>query len=93
MTGLKRSDIVLVLFPNSDLVTFKRRPALVVKAVVQAFRISVRPEFSAFVLIDCGRRKSMFGRSALAARFSPAQISKSRCHHWLMLQQQQFRSL
>jgi mRNA interferase MazF len=32
MTGLKRGDVVLVLFPNSDLVTFKRRPALVVEA-------------------------------------------------------------
>ena len=32
MTGLKRGDVVLVLFPNSDLVTFKRRPALVVQA-------------------------------------------------------------
>jgi mRNA interferase MazF len=32
MTGLKRGDVVLVLFPNSDLATFKRRPALVVEA-------------------------------------------------------------
>ena len=32
MTGLKRGDVVLVWFPNSDLVTFKRRPALVVGA-------------------------------------------------------------
>ena len=32
MTSLKRGDVVLVLFPNSDLVTFKRRPALVVEA-------------------------------------------------------------
>ena len=32
MTGLRRGDVVLVLFPNSDLVTFKRRPALVVQA-------------------------------------------------------------
>jgi len=32
MIGLKRGDVVLVLFPNSDLVTFKRRPALVVQA-------------------------------------------------------------
>ncbi len=32
MSGLKRGDIVLVLFPHSDLVTFKRRPALVVQA-------------------------------------------------------------
>jgi mRNA interferase MazF len=32
MTGLKRGDVVLVLFPNSDLVSFKRRPALVVQA-------------------------------------------------------------
>ena len=32
MTGLKRGDVVLVLFPNSDLITFKRRPALVVQA-------------------------------------------------------------
>src|SRR2546422_6424409 len=32
MTGFKRGDVVLVLFPNSDLVTFKRRPALVVQA-------------------------------------------------------------
>jgi mRNA interferase MazF len=31
MTGLRRGDFVLVLFPNSDLVTFKRRPALVVQ--------------------------------------------------------------
>jgi mRNA interferase MazF len=31
-TGLKRGDVVLVLFPNSDLATFKRRPALVVQA-------------------------------------------------------------
>ncbi|MSU58580.1 MAG: type II toxin-antitoxin system PemK/MazF family toxin [Pedosphaera sp.] len=32
MTGLSRGDVVLVWFPNSDLVTFKRRPALVVEA-------------------------------------------------------------
>jgi mRNA interferase MazF len=32
MTGLSRGEVVLVLFPNSDLVTFKRRPALVVQA-------------------------------------------------------------
>ena len=32
MTGVKRGDVVLVLFPNSDLVTFKKRPALVVQA-------------------------------------------------------------
>lgn len=32
MTDLKRGDVVLVLFPNSDLITFKRRPALVVQA-------------------------------------------------------------
>jgi mRNA interferase MazF len=32
MTNLKRGDVVLVWFPNSDLKTFKRRPALVVQA-------------------------------------------------------------
>ena len=32
MTGFKRGDVVLVLFPNSDLVTFKQRPASVVQA-------------------------------------------------------------
>jgi hypothetical protein len=32
MTGLKRGNVVLVWFPNSDLVTFKKRPALVVEA-------------------------------------------------------------
>ena len=32
MTGLKRGDVVLVVFPNSDLITFKRRPAIVVQA-------------------------------------------------------------
>jgi mRNA interferase MazF len=32
MTGLERGDAVLVWFPNSDLVTFKQRPALVVQA-------------------------------------------------------------
>jgi mRNA interferase MazF len=32
MTGLERGDVVLVWFPNSDLVTFKKRPALVVEA-------------------------------------------------------------
>ena len=32
MTPYKRGDVVLVLFPNSDLVTFKKRPALVVQA-------------------------------------------------------------
>jgi mRNA interferase MazF len=32
MTGLRRGDVVLVLFPNSDLVTFKQRPALIVQA-------------------------------------------------------------
>jgi len=31
MTSIKRGDFVLVLFPNSDLVSFKRRPALVVQ--------------------------------------------------------------
>jgi len=32
MTRFERGDIVLVWFPNSDLKTFKRRPALVVQA-------------------------------------------------------------
>ena len=32
MTGLERGDVVLVWFPNSGLVTFKQRPALVVEA-------------------------------------------------------------
>lgn len=32
MTKYKKGTIVLVLFPNSDLVTAKRRPALVVQA-------------------------------------------------------------
>jgi len=32
MTGLERGDVVLVWFPNSDLITFKQRPALVVEA-------------------------------------------------------------
>jgi mRNA interferase MazF len=32
MTGLDRGDVILVWFPNSDLVTFKRRPGLVVQA-------------------------------------------------------------
>ena len=32
MTNLKRGDVVLVLFPNSDLTSFKRRPALIVQA-------------------------------------------------------------
>lgn len=32
MTGLKRGDTVLVWFPNSDLQTFKRRPAVVVQS-------------------------------------------------------------
>lgn len=32
MTNYKRGDVVLILFPNSDLQTFKKRPALVVQA-------------------------------------------------------------
>ena len=32
MMRYRRGDVVLVLFPNSDLQTFKRRPALVVQA-------------------------------------------------------------
>ena len=32
MTGYSRGDVVLVLFPNSDLKTFRRRPALIVEA-------------------------------------------------------------
>ena len=32
MIAVKRDDVILVLFPNSDLVTFKQRPALVVQA-------------------------------------------------------------
>jgi mRNA interferase MazF len=32
MTNCKRGDVVLVLFPNSDLITAKKRPALVVQA-------------------------------------------------------------
>lgn len=32
MTWINRGDVVLVYFPNSDLVTSKRRPALVVQA-------------------------------------------------------------
>lgn len=32
MTSYKRGDVILVRFPNSDLVTYKKRPALVVQA-------------------------------------------------------------
>lgn len=32
MTNFRRGDIVLILFPNSDLQSFKKRPALVVQA-------------------------------------------------------------
>ena len=32
MTNLRRGDVVLVWFPNSDLKTFKRRTALVIQA-------------------------------------------------------------
>ena len=32
MTKYKKGTVVLVLFPNSDLITAKRRPALVVQA-------------------------------------------------------------
>ena len=32
MINLERGDVVLPWFPNSDLVTFKQRPALVVEA-------------------------------------------------------------
>jgi len=32
MTEYKKGKVVLVLFPNSDLITAKRRPALVVQA-------------------------------------------------------------
>jgi mRNA interferase MazF len=32
MTKFRRGDVVLVLFPNSDLRTFKKRPALIVQA-------------------------------------------------------------
>lgn len=32
MTNYKRGDVVLVLFPNSNLQTAKRRPALIVQA-------------------------------------------------------------
>lgn len=32
MTSYKKGAVVLVLFPNSDLITAKRRPALVVQA-------------------------------------------------------------
>lgn len=31
MTTYKRGDVILVRFPNSDLVTYKKRPALVVQ--------------------------------------------------------------
>src|SRR5439155_26188839 len=31
MTTYKRGDIILVRFPNSDLVTYKKRPALVIQ--------------------------------------------------------------
>lgn len=32
MTTCKKGDVVLIRFPNSDLVTYKKRPALVVQA-------------------------------------------------------------
>jgi mRNA interferase MazF len=32
MMTCKRGDVVLVRFPNSDLITYKKRPALVVQA-------------------------------------------------------------
>ena len=32
MADCRRGDVVLVLFPNSDLITYKKRPALVVQA-------------------------------------------------------------
>lgn len=32
MTNYKRGDVILVLYPNSDLQTYKKRPALIVQA-------------------------------------------------------------
>ncbi len=32
MTNYKRGDVILVLYPNSDLQTYKKRPALVVQS-------------------------------------------------------------
>lgn len=32
MTSYKRGDVILVLYPNSDLHTYKKRPALVVQS-------------------------------------------------------------
>ena len=32
MTNYKRGDVVLIRFPNSDLSTYKKRPALIVQA-------------------------------------------------------------
>ncbi|MGH7963858.1 MAG: type II toxin-antitoxin system PemK/MazF family toxin, partial [Candidatus Binatia bacterium] len=31
MTIYKRGDVILVRFPNSDLITYKKRPALVIQ--------------------------------------------------------------
>jgi mRNA interferase MazF len=39
MTAVSRGDVVLILFPNSDLATFKQRPALVVQADNLATRL------------------------------------------------------
>lgn len=42
MTSYKRGDVILVLYPNSDLQTYKKRPALVVQADELNTQISQR---------------------------------------------------
>ena len=65
----RRGDVVLVLFPNSDLRTAKRRPALVlqrdnlasglgqtiVAMISSNERVSIRRSSSAFRKFDVGR--------------------------------------
>ena len=42
MTAYKRGDVILVKFPYSDLVSYKRRPALIVQDETVATGLSQR---------------------------------------------------
>jgi mRNA interferase MazF len=70
MIALRRGDVVLVWFPNSDLKTFKRRPALVAQA--DDLRSGL-PQFVAAMITSNLARRGHRSRVFIAVQSEAAQ--------------------
>src|SRR5690349_2566174 len=76
MTGCKRGDVVLVLFPNSDLLTFKKRPAL----VVQADNLAKGLPQAIIAIVNIVNAMTEFQSTALRNLISFGQCAASPCY-------------